>query len=268
MIPAPVGHQCPECVAEARSEYRRGPGRQIAVANVKSTSVTKLLLVAMGIGYAWELVVAGGLGTLLLGPSPLDLFNAGGMYAPAIAAGQTWRLLSSIFLHAGVIHLAMNGFVLWIFGAALEREIGRVATLGVFLVTGLFASATSYAFSDPGAVGVGASGAIFGLFGAFVAYNYIRRHHALAQAQLRQAVQLLVLNLVIGFVVPHIDWRAHVGGLVAGLVAGLAVDPSRPTAIRRVVSVVGLAALLGGAAVLVAIRTGQINATPLGLLAP
>lgn len=266
MIPAPVGHQCPECVAEARREYRRGPGRQIAVANVKSTSVTKLLLVAIGIGYVWELVVAGGLGSLLLGPNPLDLFNAGGMYAPAIAAGQWWRIGSSIFLHAGVIHIGLNGFVLWIFGTALEREIGRVATLGVFLVTGIFASATSYAFSDGGAVGVGASGAIFGLFGAFVAYNYLRRHQALAQAQLRNAVRMLVLNAIIGFSIPAIDWRAHLGGLVAGLVAGLAVDPSRPAAIRRVVSIAGLLALLGGAVILVAFRTDQIN-NPLGLLA-
>ena len=68
MIPAPVGHQCPECVAEARREYRQGPGRQIAVANLKATPVTKILLIAMGIGYVWELVVAGGPAALFGGP--------------------------------------------------------------------------------------------------------------------------------------------------------------------------------------------------------
>ena len=84
----------------------------------------------------------------------------------------------------------------------------------------------------------------------------------LAQARLRSALSLLVINLVIGFSIPGIDWRAHVGGLVAGLVAGFAVDPSRPPAIRRVVAAVGLVALLVGAAALVAFRTAQISADP------
>ena len=79
----------------------------------------------------------------------------------------------------------MNAFGLWIFGNALEREIGRLSMLAVFLVTGIFASATSCLFSNGAAVGVGASGAIFGLLGAFVTYNYLRRHTALASAQLR-----------------------------------------------------------------------------------
>src|SRR5687767_7735837 len=126
MIPAPVGHQCPSCVAEARREYRRGPGRQIAVANLKATTVTKLLLVAIGIGYVWEIVVAGGPGSLFEGPNYVDLIDAGALtpvgvdlqsgldLGAGIVGGQWWRLLSSIFLHAGVIHLALNSYVLWI----------------------------------------------------------------------------------------------------------------------------------------------------------
>jgi membrane associated rhomboid family serine protease len=266
MIPAPVGHQCPECVADARREYRRGPGRQVAAANLRATPVTKILLVALGVGYVWELIVAGGLTSLIVGPNPLDLFNAGGAFAPAIAAGQWWRLVTSIFLHAGVIHLAMNAFALWIFGNALEREIGRLSMLGVFLVTGVFAGAVSYLFSPAAAVGVGASGAIFGLLGAFVTYNYLRRHTVLASAQLRSAVTLLVLNLVIGLSLPAIDWRAHLGGLVAGVVAGFAVDPSRPSAVRRALTIGGLLLLLGVAVAMVAVRTAQLRADPTALL--
>ena len=262
MIPAPVGHQCPECVAEARREYRRGPGRRIAVANVKSTSVTKLLLVAIGIGYVWELVVAGGPGDPFQGPNPLDLFNAGGAFAPAIAAGQWWRLLTSIFLHAGLIHLAVNAYALYVLGSMIEREIGRVAMFLAYLTTGIFASATSYAFADGGAVGVGASGAIFGLVGLVVAYNYLRRHHMLAQARLRYVLSLLVINAIIGFSIPAIDWRAHLGGLVAGLVAGYAVDPSRPSAARKIAAVAGIAALSVVAVALVVFRTTQINEDP------
>ena len=111
-------------------------------------------------------------------------------------------------------------------------------------------------------VGVGASGAIFGLVGAFVAHSYIRRTNLLAQARLRSAVSLLVINLVFGFAVRGIDWRAHVGGFVAGLIAGFAVDPSRPPAIRRIAAVTGLVALLVGAAALVAFRSAQISADP------
>ena len=272
MIPAPVGHQCPECVAEARREYRRGPGRQIAVANVKATSVTKLLLVAIAIGYVWELIVAGGPGSLLEGPSSQPLIDAGALVPYSggsiaqpiggIVGGEWWRLVSSIFLHAGLIHLALNAYGLWIFGAVIERDIGRVATLAVFLVTGVFAAAASFAFAPGFTVGVGASGAIFGLVGAFVAYNYLRRSHALAQARLRMALSLLILNLVIGFSIPRIDWRAHVAGFVAGLIAGIAVDPSRPTATRRIIAVTGLVVLLVVAAALVAFRSSQISADP------
>jgi membrane associated rhomboid family serine protease len=272
MIPAPVGHQCPECVAEARREYRRGPGRQIAVANVKSTSVTKLVLIAIAIGYVWELIIAGGPGSLFEGPSGQALVDAGALVpftggsgaqlVGGIVGGEWWRLLSSIFLHAGVIHLALNAYVLWIFGTAIERDIGRVSTLAVFLVTGVFAGATSFAFASGFRVAVGASGAIFGLVGAFVAYNYLRRSHVLAQARLRSALSMLLINLVIGFSIPVIDWRAHLGGLVAGLVAGFAVDPSRPAAIRRVAAAGGLVALLAIAAALVAYRSAQISADP------
>ena len=278
MIPAPVGHQCPECVAQARREYRRGPGRQIAAANLRSTPVTRILLIAMAIGYLWELVIAGGPGSLFQGPSPLDLIAAGALapvgvdpqtgfdFTEGVVGGQWWRLLSSMFLHAGLIHLGLNSYVLWIFGIEIERQIGRLSTLAVFLVTGVFAGATSYAFADGFAIAVGASGAIFGLVGAFIAYNYLRRQHVMAQARLRGALTMLVINLVIGFSIPAIDWRAHLGGLVAGLVAGFAVDPSRPAALRRTFAVAGLAALLLAAVALVAFRTAQITADPTILL--
>jgi membrane associated rhomboid family serine protease len=84
----------------------------------------------------------------------------------------------------------------------------------------------------------------------------------MAQARLRGALTMLVINLVIGFSIPAIDWRAHLGGLVAGLVAGFAVDPSRPVAIRRTFATVGLVTLLAAAVALVAFRTAQIEANP------
>jgi membrane associated rhomboid family serine protease len=130
----------------------------------------------------------------------------------------------------------------------------------------VFAGATSYAFAPGFTLAVGASGAIFGLVGAFVAYNYLRRHNVMAQARLRGALSMLLINLIIGFSIPAIDWRAHLGGLVAGLVAGYAVDPSRPVALRRTFAAVGLVALLAAAIALVVFRTAQINQDPSILL--
>lgn len=276
MIPAPVGHQCPECVAEARREYRRGPGRRVAAARVRSTGATTLLLIAMGVGYLWELVVAGGPGSLFEGPGGQALIDAGALapYAGVTGAGvpfggvvdgEWWRLVSSIFLHAGLLHLGLNAYVLWIFGTSIEREIGRVSMVGVFLATGVFAGAASFAFASRFTVAVGASGAIFGVVGAFITYHYLRRHHPLAQARLRGALSMLVLNLIIGFSIPSIDWRAHLGGLVAGVVAGVAVDPSRPGRTRRVTAVLGLIGIVGAALALTAFRAAQIEADPSSL---
>ena len=276
MIPAPVGHQCPQCVADARREYRRGPGRRIAVANAKATSATALILIALGIGFLWELIVAGGPGSLLGGPSGRALIDAGAMVpftggtleAPTggLAGGQWWRLLTSIFLHAGLLHLAFNAYALWIFGTVMEREVGRLTMLGVFLTTGVFAGAASYAFAPGFTVAVGASGAVFGLVGAFIAYNYLRRHHVMAQARLRAALSMLLINALIGISIPAIDWRAHLGGVVAGVIAGLAVDPSRPPALRRLLTVLGLVGIVATAVVLVAFRTAEILADPGSLL--
>jgi membrane associated rhomboid family serine protease len=226
----------------------------------------------MGIGYLWELVVAGGLGRLFEGPSAFDLIKAGAL-VPAtqegsgglvggLVGGEWWRLVSAMFLHAGLIHLALNSYVLWIFGNVIEDEIGRIAMLGVFFATGIFAGAASYAFAPGFIIAVGASGAIFGLVGAFIAYNYRRRHQFLAQARLRAAASMLLLNLIIGFTIPAIDWRAHLGGVVAGVAAGFAVDPARPRTARRAYAIVGLLLIVVAAVILVLVRTAQIRANP------
>ena len=129
-----------------------------------------------------------------------------------------------MFLHAGLLHIAFNAYALWIFGSVVEQELGRVRFLLIYFVTGIVASAASYAFGPYYAVGVGASGAIFGIFGAFVTYNYRRRHLAIAAARLRGAVTLVVINMVLAFSIQGIDWRAHVGGFIAGLFAGFAAE--------------------------------------------
>ena len=120
----------------------------------------------------------------MTGPSTLKLINLGASVGVAqlpngdivgIAVGQNWRLVTAMFLHAGLWHIAFNAYALWIFGSMVEQELGRVRFLLIYFVTGIVASAASYAFGPYYAVGVGASGAVFGVFGAFVTYNYRRR---------------------------------------------------------------------------------------------
>jgi membrane associated rhomboid family serine protease len=262
MIPAPVGHQCPTCVAEARREFRQGPGRQIAVGRIRGLSVTGALLAAIVAMYVVE-IAAGGAASIFEGPSARRLFDLGALFAPAVADGEYWRLLSSMFLHAGLFHIAFNAYALWIFGSVVEQELGRLRFILIYFVTGLAAGAVSYAFGPgpPFGVGVGASGAIFGIFGAFVAYNYRRRDLALAAARLRSAMFIIVVNMLLAFTIPGIDWRAHLGGLGAGLVAGFAAEGAGSRAARRAILVGGFLALAGVTVALVAWRNEDLRSS-------
>lgn len=259
MTPAPVGYQCPECVQQARREFRSGRGaRRIRVRNV---TATKVLLAAMFAMFVVEVLV-GGADTAIGGPSSETLFRLGAMYPPAIANGQYWRLFSAIFLHIGFLHIAFNAYALWLFGPLVEQAYGRTRFLAIFFVTGFVASAASYAFGPLNAVGAGASGAIFGVFGAFIAYNWRRRDLALAAANLRLAVMLIVLNIALAIWSPAIDWRAHVGGLISGVVAGTVAEGFGTRQTRTAVAIGGFAALIVVGAALVAWRTADIRAIP------
>lgn len=269
MRAAPVGHHCPTCVEEARKEFKKGPGRRIAVANAKATSVTAVLLVAIGAVYLLE-VIQGGAGSLLTGPNNLVLVKMGASIGLArlpggelvgIAVGQTWRLFTAMFLHAGLLHLLFNMYALWIFGAFMEAELGRTRFALVYFLTGLAASAASYAFmGDPRTVAVGASGAVFGVFGALVAFNWKRRHTALGAARLRSAIFILLINAFIGFSSGGaIDWRAHAGGFVAGLLMGFAAEGFGRSSNERLTFAIGSLAVLGATVALVVWRTAEIK---------
>jgi len=112
-------------------------------------------------------------------------------------------------------------------------------------------------------VGVGASGAIFGIFGAFIAYNFKRRHLELASANLRWAATLLLLNLFLALAFHGIDWRAHLGGLVAGLACGVIAEGWGTASQRRMVQVLGFASLIAIGVGLVLWRTDAIQALPI-----
>ncbi|MEX0983723.1 MAG: rhomboid family intramembrane serine protease [Actinomycetota bacterium] len=225
MLPAPVGHQCPECVKGARQEFRR-PGQRISARPSGGRTLTTMLLGLLVAVYAAEVAVAGP-GSLISGPSGRSLIDLGGSVGVLIAGGETWRMFTATFLHIGIFHLAMNGYALYLFGNLIEAEEGKVRFGAIYLVTGLAASAASYAFGPPSVVSAGASGAIFGLFGAFLGVAWVKRDMAFYAARLRSATSLILLNVFIMFAFPGIDWRAHLGGLVAGLALGVTVAKNR-----------------------------------------
>lgn len=156
--------------------------------------------------------------------------------------GEPWRLISSMFLHAGLLHLAMNMYCLYQV-KGLEEFFGRLGFASLYLVSGLMGGIASLLFTNA-YVSIGASGAVFGLFGALLVVLYQRRHYIgadAAKSQVFSLLQFLALNLVIGFVVPGIDQAAHVGGLLGGAACAWFMRPEQDlSAKRRLAAVTGV----------------------------
>jgi membrane associated rhomboid family serine protease len=165
---------------------------------------------------------------------------------------EYYRLLTAMFLHAGLIHIAVNMFSLWIIGPQLETLLGHVRYTALYLVAGLGGSVASFWFSSPNVVGVGASGAIYGLMGAlFVVARSMN-------LDIRPLIGVIAVNVVISFTVPGIDWRAHLGGLVVGgLVAALYCYP--PAKGRPIMQVLGVIVILGALTFAVVLRDQQVT---------
>jgi membrane associated rhomboid family serine protease len=257
MIPAPVGHHCPECVAEAKRAFKVGARRRLRGA--AGASATQVVLLAIIVMFAIEVVVSGGR-ALSVGVPNETAFKLGALYPPAIAhGGQYWRLITVMFLHANLLHIALNGYALWLFGRFVEDTFGRVRFLAIYFVTGFFAACVSYMFGPEQQLGVGASGAIVGLLGAFIAYNFRRRHMSLAQGNLRWALTIIVLNVAIGFGFHGIDNWAHGGGLVSGLLAGTFAEGVGPEETRPFMRVLGFVLLVVAGVVMVILRTQALR---------
>jgi rhomboid protease GluP len=184
---------------------------------------------------------------------PLDW---GANFGPATQEGEWWRLLTAVFVHLSLIHVAVNLWALWDIGRLVERLLGwwRYATL--FVGAGVFGNLASLALQDHQRVSSGASGAIFGLYGALIAFLW-RERAQIAPDEYRWisrvAVSFSALMLVVGLFIPSMDNAAHAGGLLAGLVlatllghAGVGVIPARA---QRVFSAAGLLAVVAVLAV-------------------
>jgi len=207
----------------------------------------------------------GGLGGLIGGATDLteagavqgvDVYrtSSGQQFAvPAgIADGEYYRLLTSMFLHYGLIHLALNMWALWVLGRELEARLGPLRFTVLYLVSGLGGSVACYVFA-PAAQAAGASGAIYGLFAAlFIVFRRLQRDTS-------AIITVLVINLVFSFSVPGISIEAHLGGLITGAILGVALAYP-PKAIRNRVLAGTVAALLLLMAAAVIAQTAAINA--------
>jgi rhomboid protease GluP len=181
----------------------------------RRTPVTTLLLISIAVVYVLQIVTGG------------QLTELGANYGPAVREGQYWRLVTSMFLHGGLFHLALNGWALFQLGSLFELWLGSPRLLLVYFATGIAGSLASAWFTQ--APSVGASGAIFGLMGALIAF-LLRRRAALnpeGKSILMQLVAWAAINVYFGLSDPQIDNSAHLGGCAAGLLLGLVLPARR-----------------------------------------
>ncbi|MGW1157514.1 rhomboid family intramembrane serine protease [Streptomyces sp. NPDC002519] len=255
MVSASVGFQCPECVRTGSGTgHTPAASRPRTLAGATVTAdprlVTKILI---GINLFVFLL------QLSLGDTFTDrfaligqaVFSDGGPLQ-GVAEGQWYRLLTAMFLHANYVHILFNMLSLWWIGAPLEGALGRARYLALYFASGLAGSALTYLLAAPVTPSLGASGAIFGLFGATAVLMRRLRY------DMRPVIGLLVVNLIITFGWHSIAWQAHIGGLVAGVVVGYAMVHA-PRERRNLVQYGTCALVLAVVIVMTLVRTAQLT---------
>ena len=183
--------------------------------------LTKVLIAINVVAFIWE-YFTGALN------SNVALVADGAFYGPYVAQGQWWRLVTGAFLHGSLLHILFNMIALYQLGTFVETIFGtpKMALIYAISLAGGAVGVYYFSFND---VTIGASGAIFGLFGAILAVGL--RLGARGRGLLRDTAPIVVINLVLGFVVPNISVAAHLGGLFLGFIAGFALW-SAPAAVE------------------------------------
>lgn len=183
--------------------------------------VTRFLIVVNAIVFLWELSTIGA--TILVGGASGQQYYYDGALVPiAVTQGhEYWRIITSAFLHVNLLHIAVNMYSLYVLGRFVEPVLGSARMLLVYFASLVVSGLSVVYFSPPDASTLGASGAIFGIFGALFAigFKFGKRGMDLVKAML----PILILNLVFTFAVPGISWQAHVGGLLAGFILTFAI---------------------------------------------
>lgn len=275
MIPAAVGYQCPECVAEGARTTRQNQGPYGGIRS-RQPAQTSIVLIALN-ALVWVLLLlTGGSASpwfLRLGLRPTgscvptddtsQFFPGAGAdvcaqlgpaatWMPGVADGALWQLLTSAFTHLDVAHIGFNMLALWFLGPQLERVVGRARFLALYLLSALAGSATVLWLSGVQTITFGASGAVFGLMGALLVLVLKVR------GNVQSILVWLGLNVAYTFLGPgSISWQGHFGGLVGGAIVA-AIIAYAPKSDRTRVQVLGLAGFAVLCCVLIAVRVAQL----------
>ena len=209
MTPTPVGMRCPECAKE-RTRVTKG-----AAAPGGSDAPATFVLIALNIA-AYLAEIVGGSGGL--SPSNSTVVFDFALFGPAVADGEWYRLLTSGFLHASLFHIGFNMFALYFLGRILEPGIGTSRFVALYFAA-LFAGSFGAVLLSPDSLTIGASGAVFGIFGA----TFVIARHRGINALASSIGLILLLNLAITFGSARISVGGHLGGLTAGVLCALVI---------------------------------------------
>jgi membrane associated rhomboid family serine protease len=212
MTPTPVGMRCPECASQ-RTRVVQGVGRPGGFAQTPATYA----LIAINV-VVFLIEIANGSGGLSARGGISQFFADFCLFGPSVAEGEWYRLLTSGFLHAGIIHIGFNMFLLLILGRLLEPALGTPRFLVLYFAS-LLAGSFGALVVDPESFTVGASGAVFGLAGAVFIIARGRGMETLA----REIGFLIIFNLIFSFVAPRISVGGHIGGLIGGALCALLI---------------------------------------------
>lgn len=227
--PAAVGIQCVDCVKESSRNVPTPRTIFGGVARQGKPILTFSIIGACAVLFLLQNVVPGLTGALAYAPA----------YTSEFLPPEPWRMLTAAFLHSTgfLLHIAFNMYALWIMGQALEPLLGRARFLALYLLAAFGGSVAVLLLSNPLQSVVGASGAVFGLFGAMLV---VQRRRG---GDVRQLVVLIAINGVLGFVVPGISWQAHLGGLLTGAAAAAIIAYAPKGSNRTLIHWGGLAGL-------------------------
>jgi membrane associated rhomboid family serine protease len=259
MRQAAVGFQCPDCVREGSKSVR--PTKAAYGGRTRRAPYVTYALIAVNV--LMLVVQSSGGGNLLdgnpggrvfqdLGLNPCTQVFVNGPCVGGVADGEYYRLFTAMFLHFGPIHLLLNMYSLWLLGPLLEQAFGQVRYAATYLLSGLGGSALSYALGPQNELAAGASGAVFGLFAAF--YVLGRRRNLDVTA----ITATIGLNLVLSFTLSGIDWRGHVGGLLAGAALAWVIVYAPDRKERAAYQAAGVVVVAVLIVATVAVRTAQL----------
>lgn len=240
MRSAAVGHQCVDCVAASAQSVPQARTAAGGVLRRGRPLVSYALIAVNVLMYVLQM-------------TSRDLQRELVLWAPGVAGGEYYRLITSAFMHYGIMHLLFNMWALYVIGPPLEAWLGRLRFGALYGLSALGGSVLVYLLAPIGAATAGASGAIFGLFGAtFVVAKRLN-------LDMKWLVAIIAANLILTFTVPTISWQGHIGGLVIGALVA-AVFAYAPREQRNLIQGGACAVLLVVFGVLIYWRTAELIA--------